>query len=469
MDILLIDPPYTALKGVGNDNGYSINVLSLASYLNENEISAAVITGDILADVPVQAALTFDIKKYAQGQKDYEKVLDDENHIIWRKIYERIQHYNPLTVGITCLTPAKDLVDKIAVLAKKVNRDIKVIAGGHHPTFCPNETLQNDNIDFVIRGEGETPLLHLMNGLKSGNPDLSIVPNLTYRNNGELVSNPEGPLIRNLDLLPVPDRSLVIDCDFNKYKSHFVGTARGCPYACSFCSDRRLWHNRVRRRSVNNVIEEIKYLINTYDVEFVDFVDGTFTYDINYLREFCDSLIENKIRVKWRCTARYDNINDEVIALIKKANCSGLYFGLESGSERILKSINKKITLEGIVKASELVAKSGIFSITAIMLGLPQEEKQDIMSTLELMKKIKTNMFDINCYVPLPGTRHYDTMSTEERRGIDWRKIGFKSYNNYFTQNISQDDLLKFINEAYEIADSMKKRFEEHGGWASKQ
>lgn len=469
MDILLIDPPYTALKGVGNDNGYSINVLSLASYLNENEISAAVITGDLLAGVSVQAALTFDIRKYAQGQKDYEKVLGDENHKIWRKICERIQHYNPKAVGITCLTPAKDLVDKIAVLAKKVNREIKVIVGGHHPTFCPDETLQNDNIDFVIRGEGETPLLHLMNGLKSGNPDLSIVPNLTYRNNGELVSNPEGPLIRNLDSLPIPDRSLVIDCDFNKYKSHFVGTARGCPYACSFCSDRRLWHNRVRRRSVNNVIEEIKYLINTYDVEFVDFVDGTFTYDINYLREFCNSLIENKIRVKWRCTARYDNINDEVIALIKKANCSGLYFGLESGSERILKSINKKITLEGIVKASELVAKSGIFSITAIMLGLPEEEKQDIMSTLELMKKIKTNMFDINCYVPLPGTRHYDSMSIEERRDIDWRKIGFKSYNNYFTQNISQGDLLKFINEAYEIADGMKKRFEELGGWASKQ
>jgi radical SAM superfamily enzyme YgiQ (UPF0313 family) len=153
---------------------------------------------------------------------------------------------------------------------------------------------------------------------------------------------------------------------------------------------------------------------------------------------------------------------------MKKANCAGLYFGLESGSERILKSINKRITIQDIVRASELVSKSGILSVTAIMLGLPQEEKQDIECTLQLMKKIKTDIFDINCYVPLPGTELYDNMSDEDRKNINWRKIGFKSYDNYFTNNIPKEDLREFINEAHEIAKNTLKTFQKHGGWKEK-
>lgn len=468
MDILLIDPPYKALKGIGSEYGYSINVVSLAAYLRESGLDTAVITGNLLLDLPVQQSMTFDVKKYAQGQKEYKNILGDENHFIWGKISKYIQHYNPIAVGISCLTPAKDLVDKIALLVKKVNRNIKVIVGGHHPTFCPNETLQNSNIDYVIRGEGEIPLLQLVKELKSGSLDLSSILSITYRDNGGVVSNPDGGMIQNLDLLPFPARDLVIDCDFGRYKSHYFGTARGCPYTCSFCSDRRLWHRTVRRRSIENVIEEIKYLISTYDIDFIDFVDGTFTYNINYLHKFCYRIIEEKINVKWRCTARYDNINEEVLDLMKKANCAGLYFGLESGSERILKSINKKITIADIVKASELVSKSGILSVTAVMLGLPQEEKQDIESTLQLMKKIKTDIFDINCYVPLPGTELYDHMSDEDRKNIDWHKVGFKSYDNYFTKNIPQKDLQEYINKAHEIAKNTLKTFQKHGGWKEK-
>jgi radical SAM superfamily enzyme YgiQ (UPF0313 family) len=468
MDILLIDPPYKALKGIGSEYGYSINVVSLAAYLRESGLDTAVITGNLLLDLPVQQSMTFDVKKYAQGQKEYENILGDENHFIWGKIIKYIQHYNPIAVGISCLTPAKDLVDKIALLVKKVNRNIKVIVGGHHPTFCPNETLQNSNIDYVIRGEGEIPLLHLVKELKSGSLDLSSILSITYRDNGGVVSNPDGGMIQNLDLLPFPARDLVIDCDFGRYKSHYFGTARGCPYTCSFCSDRRLWHRTVRRRSIENVIEEIKYLISTYDIDFIDFVDGTFTYDIDYVRKFCNSLMQEKINVKWRCTARYNNINKEVLDLMKKANCAGLYFGLESGSERILKSINKRITIQDIVRASELVSKSGILSVTAVMLGLPQEEKQDIECTLQLMKKIKTDIFDINCYVPLPGTELYDNMSDEDRKNINWHKVGFKSYDNYFTKNISKEDLQEFINEAHEIAKNTLKTFQKHGGWKEK-
>lgn len=465
MDIILIDPPYKALKGIGSEYGYSINITSLAAYLRQGGISTSVITGNLLADLPVQQSMTFDVKRYAEGQTVYEKILDDDDHQIWQKMRDYVRHYNPKAVGISCLTPAKDLVDKITVLVKKTNNDIKVIVGGHHPTFCPEETLQNFNIDYVIRGEGERSLAELVRKIKSNNLSLNSIPGLSYRESDYIVNNPERNLIADLDLLPFPARDLVIDCDFNRYKSHYIATARGCPYTCSFCSDRRLWHRKVRRRSVENVIEEIKHLIHIYDIDFIDFVDGTFTYDTSYLHKFCRNMIQEKIRVNWRCTARYDNINEEVLDLMKKANCGGLYLGLESGSERILKSVNKRITIEDIVKASELVSRSGILSVTAVMFGLPQEDRNDLESTLKLMKRIKTDIFDVNCYVPLPGTNLYDDMREEDRINIDWRKVGFKSYGNYFNKNISQKDLQAYITEAHEIALNALKMFQKHGGW----
>lgn len=462
MDILLIEPPYKSLKGIGTEHGYSINVTSLAAYLHSHGMDAAVLTGDLLSDLPVQASLTFDVKKYAKGQKDYANILDDAGHLIWSRIRDYIRRLHPLAVGITYLTPAGDLVNKIAGLVKEVDGDIKVIAGGHHPTYCPDETLKNPDIDYVVRGEGEIPLLRLMENIKTGTHDTSSVPGITYRRDGGVVSNADCAMIHDLDSLPIPKRDLVLDCDYTRHKGHYILTARGCPYTCAFCSDSRLWHGKVRRRSVKNVIEEIKYLVGAYDVDFIDFVDGTFTYDENYIREFCNSLADEKLKIKWRCTARYDNIDEEMLELMKKANCSGMYLGLESGSDRILKSIDKRFSTQDIIRASELVADSGISSITAVMMGLPEEEKQDIEDTLSLMKKIRTNIWDVNCYVPLPGTALYNGEK------VDWRKAGYKSYGNYFTNKITLEELQEYLAAAYQIAENTQMKFQKRGGWKAK-
>jgi radical SAM superfamily enzyme YgiQ (UPF0313 family) len=248
-----------------------------------------------------------------------------------------------------------------------------------------------------------------------------------------------------------------LNCDYDLYRVHCISTARGCPYTCSFCADRRLWGGKVRRRSVDNVIEEMRLLKDKYKIDSVDFVDGTFTYDREYLQTFCDIIINHKLNIKWRCTARYDNLNEDLLLLMKQANCSGLYFGLESGSERVLKAIDKKITVEEIIKVSEMVYNSGIPSVTSIVLGLPEEKKEDIEETLKLMKKVKTDILDVNSYVPLPGTRLYDSMSEEDKKNIDWRKVAFKSFDNYFSKNISRDDFRRYVSEAYEIANNVRR------------
>jgi radical SAM superfamily enzyme YgiQ (UPF0313 family) len=452
MDILLIDPPYTGLKGMSTDCGYSAGLTSLAAYLRHAGIETGVLAGDLLVDLPSNKTW-IDLKDYAAGQREYEKIVSDKTHVVWKKLADIVSQAAPMAVGISYYTPLKCTVERVADLIREVDRDIKIIAGAFHPTFCPEEVMQNPDIDFVIRGEGEIPLLSLVRQLKKDSPKWETVPGIYYRDrDGQVRGNPGVGLLNNLDELPFLARDLVLNCDYNHYRDHCLSSARGCPYTCSFCADRRLWGGKVRRRSVDNVIEELRLLKDTYEINFVDFVDGTFTFDRKYLETFCNKLISHNLNIKWRCTARYDNLDEDLLKLMKRANCSGMYFGLESGSDRVLKAINKRMTVEEIIRVSEMVYSIGIFSATAILLGLPYETKEDMEATLKLMKRVKTSILDVNSYTPLPGTPLWDSTSEEDKKNIDWRKVALKSLDNYFSKTMSVDDFRRYLSQAYEIA-----------------
>jgi anaerobic magnesium-protoporphyrin IX monomethyl ester cyclase len=460
MDILLIDPPYRGLKGMPTDNGYSIGLTSLAAYLRNEGMETAVLTGDLLMELTsANKYLSMNVRKYAAGQREYEMIVNDKTHSVWRKLTDVVHQTKPMAVGISYLTPLKHVVERIASLIKENDRDIKIIAGSFHPTFCPEEVMQNPDIDFVIRGEGEIPLLYLIKELNKVSPKWEAVPGIHYRDrNGQIQNNPGVELISNLDELPFPARDLVLNCDYNLYRLHNISTVRGCPYTCTFCADRSLWGRKVRRRSVDNVIQELKLLKDTYKIACIDIVDGTFTFDQKYVQAFCNTMITHKLNIEWRCTARYDNLNEELLQLMKRANCSGLYLGLESGSNRILKSIDKKTTVEQNTKLSKMIYDSGIPSVTSIMLGLPYEGKEDMEETLKVMKKIKTDIFDVNSYIPLAGTSLYDSMSEEDKKNIDWRKVGYKSFDNHFLKSMSHDDFKRYLSEAYRISNNVRNK-----------
>jgi anaerobic magnesium-protoporphyrin IX monomethyl ester cyclase len=463
MDIVLIDPPYTSLKGVSADCGYHIGLTSLAAYLRNGGIEAAVLMGDLLADSlhnNRNKGFSFDVKAYAAGQRAYQAAVSDKNHAVWKMMADILIEAKPAAVGISYLTPLKYVVERIAALVKEIDGDIKVIAGSAHPTFCPDEVMQNTDIDFVVRGEGEIPLLGLMKELGKESPRWGDVPGIYYRDGGGQVLNTPGVgPIENLDELPFLARDLVLNCDYNRYRLHSMMTTRGCPYTCSFCADRRLWGGRVRRRSVANVLEEMKLLRDTYKkMDYVDIADGTFTYDRRYLRAFCKAVIEQGLDVKWRCTARYDNLDEEMLRLMKQANCCGLYFGLESGSNRVLKAIDKRITVDQIIRVSEMVCECGIPTASAVLMGLPGETREDMEETLKLMKRVKTDLFDVNIYAPLPGTSLYDAMSEEEKRGIDWHKVSYKSFDSCFSDSVPRDDFRRCLSEAYGISNRVRRK-----------
>lgn len=460
MDILLIDPPYIGLKGMPVDCGYHVGLTGLAAYLRDAGIETAVLMGDLLLDLPSgNKWLSSNLKKYAAGQREYEAAVNDKAHIIWKKIADQVKQASPAAVGISYLTPLKFVVERIASLTKEIDRDIKVLVGSFHPTSCPEEVMQNTDIDFAVVGEGEIPLRQLAREFKKDSPKWTNIPGIYYRGrDGQVQHNPGADLISDLDGLPFLARDLVLNCDYDRYRVHSIVTGRGCPYTCSFCADRKLWGGKVRRRSVASVMAELRLLKDTYRLNCIDITDGTFTYDREYLRTFCNAVIDHKLNIKWRCTARYDNLDEDLLRLMKKADCAGLYFGLESGSNRILKSVSKNLTVAKIVEVSKMVYDIGIPSVTSVLLGLPDEGKEDTAETLQLMKTIKADILDVNCYIPLPGTPLYEAMSAEDRRNLDWRKVAFKSFDNYFSKRMSDDDFKIYRAEAYQIADNVRRK-----------
>ncbi|MBI5016276.1 MAG: radical SAM protein [Deltaproteobacteria bacterium] len=460
MDVLLIEPPYKSLKGVSLDCGYVMSLVSLAAYLRAAGIEAQVLSADLLLDLPPQNAVEIDLVRYARGQDQYEYAVLQDDHPVWRDLAAVVRKARPRAVGVTYMTPVKYAVARVAEVVKAVDPEIPVILGGHHPTFCADEVLADPNVDFVVRGEGEVPFLALIRQLLAGRRGWESVPGLTYREpGGDIRSTAEPPLLADLDALPFPARDAVIGCNFRRYRTHFAATARGCPSRCAFCCDRTLWHRKVRRRSVGNVLEELKELKATYDVSYVDVTDGTFTYDPSYVRAFCERMIAEDLGIRWRCTARFDGLDAGLLRLMRKANCSALYFGLESGSRRILDSIHKGTNLEEIRRVGRMVRDSGLVSMVSVLVGLPDETDADVQDTLALMRSLTADLFDVNTYIPLPGTHLYDALDEETRRSIDWRKMGYKSLVGRFSPHIPEPRLRELVLEAHAVAEESKRRF----------
>lgn len=460
MDILLIDPPYKSLKGMGIDCAYAMGLASLAAYLNANGVESFILTGDLLADMAPGNMLNMDAAAYAQGQEAYKNTILNDDHPIWTRISNVIKESKPKAVGIMFLTPTKSVVEKIAAIVKNINASTPVIGGGHHPTFCSTDILANRHIDFAIKGEGEIPLLKLAHEIISGNHNWSAVPGLTYRNaTGSIRSTKDADFVSDLDSLPFAARDRVLNCDYQAYRTHYLYSARGCPYSCTFCSDSSMWRHKVRRRSVENVVAELQVLKAEYDPVFVDFSDGTFTYDQKYLKHFCERMIAEDLNLMWRCTARYDNLSADMLKLMKKAKCFAMYFGLESGSARILDVVNKKTTPNQISEVSKMVMDSGIISMASVLMGLPEEKPEDVEQTLELMRRMTCDLFDINCYVPLPGTPLFNDIDPEEFDRIDWMQVGFKSLTTNFSKHIKNQQFKELMLEAYQIAEDARLNF----------
>ena len=355
-----------------------------------------------------------------------------------KELLKIITDANPKIVGFSTMTETFKNGVRIAKEIKKVLKNVKIVFGGPHVTFLDKETLENyEDIDIIVRGEGEDTFLELACKILDGDGDLSNIKGITYRVEKRIFRNMSQSFIKDLDKLPFPDRDFVdIDGYYRIVKpAKMVITSRGCPGACRFCAATAMSGGRFRLRSIDNVMEEIMILTKDDEIKHIFFGDDTLTADVGRFLRLISEL--KRYNIKWHAESRVDIITKELCKEMKESGCVALQFGVESGSQEILDKVNKRISLTQIENAVKWATESGIRVICSMMIGIPGDTKKTIKDTIKfalyLQKKYGANIV-MGCTVPYPGTYIF---KYPEKCGI--KKIHEKDFDKYNTDNPIMD------------------------------
>ncbi len=436
MKILLIDPPYERFIGFKSE-WFPMGISCIAAYLLERGHEVAIYHAEHGPDTEYKSVV-----KYSENFNKYKSAIESNDHPIWTEVRKEINSFYPEVVGISVLTSKVPSAFKIAKICKNINPQMVVVFGNHHPTIKPDELLFNKNVDFVVRGEGEETFSSLIDNLDSPSPNYHTIAGLSFRDNGAIINNNNRACIDNLDALPFPARDKLLNLEtYTPTQLSMVMTSRGCPYSCAFCASHNMWGKKVRFRSIENIINEINELKNVYSVKNITFMDDSFTINRKRVKELCAALIEDNIGITWSCLTRVNIISDEIIALMKKAGCTKVDVGIESGNQRILDLINKGITIEQIRKAAEILKRNKMYWSGFFMFGFPTETENEIFDTISFLKELKPNWANISIFTPYPGTELYK-LSLEKgliNEPPDYTLYSHQNSNLRFTDRIPKE------------------------------
>jgi len=363
-------------------------------------------------------------------------------------VRSRILKYKPDIVGITGMTPIILDSYRIADMCRKMG--IRTVIGGVHATILPEEALQH--ADIVVTGEGEIAMRDIIQqDVKSG-----II---------------KGTPVKNLDDIPIFDRSK-IDMDFHMRMTASIFqcappgalatcifTQRGCNYRCTFCHNS--WSNLPYRcNSAGRVIDEIQYLVKQYHVKVISFQDDNLFMNKPRVKEICQKLINSNMSIIWACNARVDNVDSDILKLAYQAGCRQIFFGLESGSQRMLDVLNKKTTIEQNIKAIQMCHEIGIRVTSTFMIGNPTETVEDIRMTQQFIKDNPIDDSAIAFTTPLPGTQIWEW---GRERGLipehpDWSKFDFRAIGYSACDTIPSSQLEMLYRESSLLVASTQKR-----------
>ncbi len=383
--IILINPAFNIVKSK-YDTSLSVGLLCIASYLYKKGVPVAIID-------------------YAR-QKDADKILHEE---LPQASY----------VGLSVMTTQIPSALKIAQEVRDFNSQIKIIWGGAHVTFFPKETIEHGLVDFAILHEGEKPLWELLWELEENeeNPDLSKVKGLAYKDGDHILINPRQELMA-MSEIPLPNWDLVPKEILERLELVPTHTSRGCPHRCAFCIN-AITQNRWRMRDAARVLEDIAIIKSRpfFAGKNLRFWDENFFVDLKRVDEIVDGMISQNLIIPWETTIRADyfsrpEMTDEFVAKLKRSGCYILSFGAESGSQKILKKIDKDITREQILNSARMCLKHGIVPQYSFMVGLPEEKREDTDQTISLIDDLlkldkKVQILGPQAFRPYPGSTLY--------------------------------------------------------------
>ena len=298
----------------------------------------------------------------------------------------------------------------------KKNSNVFLIGVGPTPTVLTSELLfKGSPVDLCVIEEPEITLLELINRIESGKKIENVLGTAFFKK--RLIVNKRRPFINDLDCLPSPKHSFFLDKGytffyptsmFGELKTGFILSTRGCPYNCIFCSpvERVSFGKSHRVRESDKVVDEMEFL-KRKGVNFIYFEDDNFTFDNDHVKKICEEIIKRRLKIRWGVQARVDNVDYETLKLMKKAGCSTICFGIESGSPRILKIINKAVNLKQIKNAVQNANKLGIKTIGFFIIGNPSEKRKEIIESLRLAKELPLDMVQVHFFTPYPGSNAF--------------------------------------------------------------
>ncbi len=378
----------------------------------------------------------------------------------YEQLEEEIKNFQPFAVGITTFTMTMVDVLLTAELVKKVNPDIYVILGGHHVLLYPKQSASYPNVDFILQGEADFTFLMLLNILQKGidYEEIAKIDGVGFKTDGKVFLNYKRPVIRDLDVLPIPDRSLL---PMDLYRSivgrnRIVATvmsSRGCPFKCTFCYTPS---KQYRSRSTENIIKELKYLANL-GVKEVFFFDDLFALKPQKVIDVARAIRREGLDIDWSFRGRINTITEEVVKEVVAANIHRIQFGIESGVDRILQRIKKGFTTKQVREVIGWCRKHKITTIGNFMIGLPDERPEDVEQTLRFSREIGLNYAQYSILVPYPFTEIY---LEGLRRGIISYDFWLEFAENplqvapdfkvqYWTEYMSEEYLFKVIKKSF--------------------
>jgi anaerobic magnesium-protoporphyrin IX monomethyl ester cyclase len=366
-------------------------------------------------------------------------------------LVERAKDFAP---DLVCIGAVTNLWAPAAKMGERLKRelDVPVMVGGHHAQALPEFVISQDWVDMVCTGEGELALLEVVERMSRG-ADYSDVETMWVKQDGVVHRNPIGPLQNDLDQLPFPEKQLW--WEWGAFRDNLeVFTGRGCPFKCTFCNihyQREIFDGKgdfLRKRSVANVIDELKQNLSVYDVSHVSLHDDNFTTNVLWVEEFCE-VYKDEIGLPWYCFGYPTTIKPRLMKAMKSANCSMIFMGIDSGDEEVRKRIYERpMKDELIYEKARIIHEHGIRSFMSTIYGSPLETPEQMWKTLEMVDTVQSDQCSGNVFYPLPKTHLYDLAVREgylDEEGEELVRQGASSFHQHSILNHPHKDLAEML------------------------
>ncbi|MFH1996749.1 MAG: radical SAM protein [Candidatus Omnitrophota bacterium] len=373
------------------------------------------------------------------------------------RLMAHVEKEKPDLIGITCMAAQKFEVIRMIRALKERGVSAPVVVGGVHPSFMPDEVM-SWGADYAVLNEGEETIIELLDVLKGARAP-ETVKGIFFRDRDTVRSTGIRQPNNDLDAIPLPAYHLLDKRRFTTRKGVIRGrwmrvgwimTSRGCPSSCTFCSAHRMFGKQVRYRSIDSIFAEIDHMVRNFNIEALILMDDTFTIRKGRVAEFCRRIKREYPRLVWNCQARVNLFDEGTAKILKESNCIQVDFGVESGSQNVLRCLKKGINVEDTIRAFAACKKYGLRTLATIMVGNPDEGLDDLELTRELLGRIQPDFYAAYYTTPFPGTELYEQARSRKLIGDEDR------YWHQYTEpvpmsNVESAILKKYLREFTQI------------------